>query len=164
MKKIQMILVAFMMVMNVMAQESADLYIIHSNHEDERYSSCFKALVNLIGMEQQFTLEADTYIHIKIPLSGIQIASTVFSVCDPFPPIVDGTTTIRITKLAPENFHRGFIPQLGDTFYYILKEDDNGVTNYYGELLLSKKEIKKIKEEIKNGIYQFKGSYNLTKQ
>ena len=156
-------LLIFAVITNIIAQESADLYIIHSNHDAEQYSSCFRSSVNVMKVELP-PLEANTYVHIKIPAGGIQIQSVVYSICKEFPTIYYPGGSTKISSVAPKNFHRGFVAQLGDSFFYILKQDDDGVTHYSGELLLSKKEIKQISEEIKNGIYSFKGSYNLTKQ
>ena len=161
MKRITMIpLLIFAVITNIIAQESADLYIIHSNHDAEQYSSCFRSSVNVLKVELP-PLEANTYVHIKIPAGGIQIQSVVYSICKEFPTIYYPGGSTKISSVAPQKFHRGIYAKSGDTFFYILEQDDDGATHYAGKLLLSKKEIKQITKKIKKGVYSSKGNYNL---
>ena len=111
-------LLIFAVITNIIAQESADLYIIHSNHDAEQYSSCFRSSVNVMKVELP-PLEANTYVHIKIPAGGIQIQSVVYSICKEFPTIYYPGGSTKISSVAPQKFHRGIYAKSGDTFFYI---------------------------------------------
>jgi hypothetical protein len=107
MKKIQMILVAFMMVMNVMAQESAEVFIINESAPFLGQELNYTAEVNGYNIEQ--IISRESYLHVTINAGLCTIRLTML----PFYGLnaAGKTVSLRLSK-----GEKGYVSLTGNPF------------------------------------------------